>query len=438
MKQILLIFIGIILSGCGVVYQPSSVIVAASENIHLVQLTPKTVLEANRSPYRPQSWPVGLTSIKEIKAGDPIIDKFTEPALDPQLLSGSIKMRLPETLQPHVYIIGIGDVITLSTPVSNNLVEALNGLLASQNTRQEYMVQEDGAISIPELGRVIVGGLTPEEAEDALYQKLVAVGISPTLSIEVTGFNSQKVSIIGNVASPGTEPIGLQPLFLDQAIYNKGGIKINNAIFVVIRLYRNGAIYQISGPELYNQNGSNRLLLKDGDTIVVDTTDEYESILGLHQQARKNKLREFEVYSRGKAYQTQSVTSKLEFGSIQREYIYVIGEVQRQSRFVLPFESIAVLADALLESGGGLLSLSGNPNQIYVLRGARKLKDFTSITALHLDASNAANFLLATHLELRPKDVIFVGTQPITNWNRVISQIIPSLSLADMNIPTIN
>ena len=80
----------------------------------------------------------------------------------------------------------------------------------------------------------------------------------------------------------------------------------------------------------------------------------------------------------------------------------------------------------------------GNPKQIYVIRGARKLKDFTSIKALHLDASNAANFLLATHLELRPKDVIFVGSQPVTNWNRVINQIIPSLGLSDMNIPTIN
>ena len=62
-------------------------------------------------------------------------------------------------------------------------------------------------------------------------------------------------------------------------------------------------------------------------------------------------------------------------------------------------------------------------------------KNFESITAYHLDVTNAANFLLATRLELRPKDVIFVGTQPITNWNRIISQITPSLGLSNLNVP---
>jgi polysaccharide export outer membrane protein len=81
--------------------------------------------------------------------------------------------------------------------------------------------------------------------------------------------------------------------------------------------------------------------------------------------------------------------------------------------------------------------LTGNPKHIYVLRAAADLKNFAPITALHLDAKNTANFLLATRLELRPKDVIFVGTQPITNWNRMIKQIIPSLGLPNINIPAI-
>jgi polysaccharide biosynthesis/export protein len=82
--------------------------------------------------------------------------------------------------------------------------------------------------------------------------------------------------------------------------------------------------------------------------------------------------------------------------------------------------------------------LTGNPKQIYVIRGGADLKKLAPITALHLDAKNAANFLLATRLELRPKDVVFVGTQSITNWNRMINQIIPSLGLPNINVPTIN
>ena len=176
-------------------------------------------------------------------------------------------------------------------------------------------------------------------------------------------------------------------------------------------------------------------MLKDGDTIVVDVTDEYDRILGLRQEARANRLEELEIQTRIKANNARTILSKMEYGSIAREYVYVIGEVLQQSRYTLPFEHKAVLADALLESGGGVSSLTGNPKQIYVLRGAADLKNFAPITALHLDATNAANFLLATRLELRPKDVVFVGTQPITNWNRMIKQIIPSLGLPNINIP---
>ena len=127
---------------------------------------------------------------------------------------------------------------------------------------------------------------------------------------------------------------------------------------------------------------------------------------------------------------SRSVQIKLQYGAIPREYVYIIGEVGSQSRFTLPFEDKAVLADAILESGG-ISSLFGNPKQIYLLRGGDDQMNSKSIVAMHLDASNVANFLLATRLELRPKDVVFVGTQPITNWNRIIQQIIPSLQISN-------
>ena len=426
-----------IITGCGIVYDTYSLSDDPSNNIRVIKLTPETVLEANSSPFKPQDWPEVFSSrIKDNKVYRNKV--LSDPALDPKRLSGVIEWRLPTKAQPKPYKIGIGDVITLSTPMNEDLIGVLNGVLASQNRRQSYTVQDNGSISITDIGRVIIGGLTLEEAEDAIYRQFVDVGIAPSFSIEVAEFNSQKVSVTGNVISPGMISIALQPLYLDQAIYSKGGINTGDASYVIIRLYRKGSIYQMSGPELYNMNESNKILLEDGDRIVVDMTEEYENVLGLRQEARARLLGEIELETEAKANEAGSVLSRINYGSIPRQYIYIIGEVYKQSRFALPFESRAVLADALLESGGGLLSSSGNPKQIYVIRGARKLKDFTSIKALHLDASNAANFLLATHLELRPKDVIFVGSQPVTNWNRVINQIIPSLGLSDMNIPTIN
>ncbi len=51
------------------------------------------------------------------------------------------------------------------------------------------------------------------------------------------------------------------------------------------------------------------------------------------------------------------------------------------------------------------------------------------MTAWHLDASNAVNFVIATRFELRPSDIVFVSQQPVTRWNRAIAQILPTLGL---------
>ena len=433
MKRAILVFIALTLTGCGIAYQPTSVRDDASANIHVVHLTPETILEANSSPYTPQSWPESFEAFPDLK--NESNDNLRDPIFDPQRLNGVIEWRMPE-LKPQTYMIGVGDVLTLNMQLKESLGDVLSGVIASQSSQRGYRVQDDGAVSIPDIGRVVIGGLTLHEAESAVYQRLLAAGVPPSFNIEITEFNSQEVSVSGSIKSPGVLPITLQPLYMDEAIYESGGFAISDASFIIVRLYRNGSIYQIFGPELYNQSSANRILLKDGDTIIVDVTDEYDRILGLRERAEARSLGRLETQTRIKANNASSLLSRMQYGSIPREYVYIIGEVFQQSRYTLPFEHKAFLADALLESSGGVSSLTGNPKQIYVLRGAADLKNFAPITAMHLDTTNAANFLLATRLELRPKDVVFVGTQPITNWNRMLQQILPSLGLPNINIPT--
>lgn len=432
-KSILLACIVLTLTKCGVAYQSSKVLDDGSGNIRVVRLTPETVLEANRSPYTPQRLPAIFSNIDKVDGQVNGHSSTQRTVHYPAHQSGVIETRLPTPSQPQPYAIGISDVVVLSTPEAGSVVEAPKGLQASQNRRRKYTVQDDGAVSIPEIGRIVIGALTLQEAEDAITQQLVEAGAAPLFSIEVAEFNSQRVSVLGAVVSPGIEPLALQPLYLDQAISRRGGIAINDASFVVIRLHRNGSMYQISVTELYNQDNLLKILLRDGDRVVVEMTDEYNNLLGLRQQVNAKALIDINNDMSARVNAAKSVQSQLEYGAIAREYVYIIGEVEAQSRFTLPFENTAVLADALLESGG-ISSLSGSPKQIYVLRGPSNTTNLKSITALHLDATNAANFLLATRLELRPGDVVFVGTQPITNWNRVVGQMIPSLVLANAAI----
>ena len=60
------------------------------------------------------------------------------------------------------------------------------------------------------------------------------------------------------------------------------------------------------------------------------------------------------------------------------------------------------------------------------------------LTAYHLDAENVVNMVAATRMEIQPNDVIFVAEQPITAWNRVISQILPQIFLQAANIANNN
>ena len=418
------------LNGCDVMYHSSEVQDDGTSKIRVVKITPETIIEANSSPYEPLKLPEIFSAINESDDQFKDFSALSGQALKSEKYFDVIYNGFPEPSQPQPYFIGVGDVIMMIMPEVTNLVDALDGLLASQNRQHRYTVQDDGAVSIPDIGRIVIAGLTLQEAEDAVFRQLVDKGLTASFSMEVAEYNSQRVSVVGAVVSPGIEPIALQPLYLDEIISLRGGFTISDTSFILIYLYRDGSIYKLTDAELYNQDSLFKFLLKNGDRVVVKTTEEYDNLLGLRQTARHNIILENELNMEARANASKSVQLKLQYGAIPREYIYIIGEVGSQTRFTLPFEDKAVLADALLTSGG-VLPMSGNPKQIYLLRGSFDNRDTTSITAMHLDATNAANFLLATRLELRPKDVVFVGTQPITNWNRMIKQILPSLQLSN-------
>ena len=92
MKRIILIFTALTLTGCGIVYQPTSVRDDDSANVHIIHLTPETVLEANSSPYTPQSLPDGLLLDENLNENN---DIFLEQIFDPQVLNGVIEWRMP-------------------------------------------------------------------------------------------------------------------------------------------------------------------------------------------------------------------------------------------------------------------------------------------------------------------------------------------------------
>ncbi|WP_417718665.1 polysaccharide biosynthesis/export family protein [Salipiger sp.] len=429
-------------TGCGAIYHSPSVnpLKDGDTKVRVVKLTPESVLVANRSTYRPKQLPAVFFQTAGMGSGLRGAGATPSPVFDQTFKPNALESRIPPAVPQGPYRIGVGDVVLLATPQVGSTVEQLTGLLAASNSRQGYTVQDDGSIAIPNVGRVQVSGMTLEEAEDRLFQRLVENQIDPTFSLEIAEFNSKKVSIGGAVARPAVAPVTLTPLYLDEALAAAGGITVEDQDYASIRIYRDGTLYQIPLKDFYSSRSLPKIQLVDGDSVFVDT--EYELDLAqayfeeqiriseFRQTARIAALNELnsEVNIRRGALSEErdNYMTRLELDSVDRDYVYLAGEVKAQARYPLPFGKTATLADALY-SNGGVLTQTGDVREIYVLRGSADPREFSAVTALQLDGRDASNFMLATRLELRPNDVIFVAEQPVTRWGRVIQQITPSL-----------
>ncbi|TMV05725.1 sugar transporter [Ruegeria sediminis] len=404
-------------------------------------LTAETVLAANRSSYVPKQLPEAFFASAGTSGGFNMPSTAIEPAFLPETRPGRLETRVPPEAVRDAYRIGIEDKLLLATPSAATSVEQLSGLLAAENRRQGYTVQDDGAISIPDVGRVVVAGKTLEEAENSVFNKLVEAGINPAFSLEIAEFNSQRVTVGGAVQNATVVPLTLTPLRLNQAINAAGGFDLADQDYASVRIYRDGTLYQIPVTEYFKKGELQNVVLQNGDSVFVDTEFELDKaseyfaqqiqLNTFRQTARKNALDELELevdLRRSELEeQRENFSDRLAVDAVERDYAYLVGEVFKQARYPLPFERRATLADALYSESSGFHSRTGNPRQIYILRGNENPNEFSGVTAWNLDATNAANFILATRMELRPNDVIFIAEQPITKWNRVLTQLAPNL-----------
>lgn len=430
------------LTACGSAYIPQDVRQSGADSaVRVVPLTNQSVLIANReTPYTPRQLPAAFNQTAGVGAGIVGAGALPESPLQPEQRPTNLPLRVPPPVQQGPYVIGVGDTLVLATRQGGNTVEELSGLLAAQNRRQGYLVQDDGTITIPDVGRISVGGLNLADAEAEVFRRLVENQIDPSFSLEVAEFRSQRVSIGGAVRNPAIVPISLNPLTLNEAITQAGGLTTNDPDYAIIRLFRDGSLYQIPLRDFYGDEDLQRLRLVDGDSVFVDTAYELDRaqayfeqqirVMELRQASRSQALNQLEsevALRRAELDERrQNFRDRLELGAVERDYVYLAGEVGEQSRFPLPYGQTASLADALFE-GRGLQAITANPAQIYVLRASNDAREFGAVTAWHLDGSNAVNVTLATRMELRPNDIIFVAAQPITRWNRVVQQIVPSL-----------
>lgn len=426
-----------ILSGCGVAYV-SAQVPTTDPNVTVTPLTAQSVAIANQETRAPAQLPAAFSQTAGAPTSLRGAGVMPTPSVTEQPTPQTVVARLPPDVSPGPYRMGVGDVVLLATRSSAGSIEELSGLLAAQNSRQGYTIQDDGAIAVPKVGRIMLEGQTLEEAEAHVFQRLVESRIDPTFSLEIAEFNSKRVAVGGAVSVPTNVPISLTPLYLDAAITLAGGIATPDVAFTTIRIYRQNTLYQIPLAEYLRLPALQKTRLSAGDSIYVDTQRDFEraqvyfeeqiALAQFQQNARTQALaalsaevalRRAELDERRRNFQEREALD-----AVPRAHVYLTGEVGTAGRYPLPFGRQATLADALF-SAGGFAAETGNPRQIYVLRSADS--DLAAVTAWHLDGSKITNMVLATRMNLLPNDIVFVAEQPVTRWNRVVQQIVPSL-----------
>lgn len=440
MVRILLGLTMFLVVGCDAIYSAPQVLkgATAGQDVHVKTITPQSLLVANNTPFKPRQLPAAFYATSGGPGALGSLGALPSPPLDPNGDPVRPTMNLPPELPSGTYRIGVGDALSLATRASASLRD-ISGITA-ENLRQIYSVQDDGTIGIPDAGRVAVAGMTIDEAESAVFQALVRANIDPSLSLEVADYRSQQVAVGGAVHNAAVILITQKPLTLVEAMSSVGGITATDRKYSAIRIYRDGIIYQVPLAEYDRRSELQRLRLTGSDSVFVDEAYDYDraqayftqqiQLIGLRRAARADALNALNAavqIRRTALMEAQgNFRAQEEFGAVRRDHVYLAGEVSRQSRLAMPFGNGLSLADALFGEGG-YDQITGDSSQIYVLRGTPNASD--KVTAWHLDATSAANFVLATRFELRPSDVVFVSQQPVTRWNRAIAQMLPTLSL---------
>jgi polysaccharide export outer membrane protein len=242
------------------------------------------------------------------------------------------------------------------------------------------MVQDDGMLYYPYVGNVPVQGKTANEVRDLLTQGLSKYFKKVKLDVRVLSFQSHRAAVVGQVKMPGIQAMTETPLTITEAISRAGGVT-EDADTSNVTLARDGKLYKIDVMRLYEKGGAEQnLLLKDGDVLNVSDRKDNE--------------------------------------------VFVMGEVGKQQALQINKGKLT-LAQALAKAYGVDFNTS-RAEEVYVIRTGELKTGELKPEIFQLDAKSPDALILADQFHLQAHDTVFVSTAGVTQWSRVLNQILPS------------
>lgn len=325
---------------------------------------------------RTESAPVDdLVDIEPITLG---LINAQRPAPDAERLE-ALSEEQRDAIEGYDYRIGKGDVLSIIVYDHPELTIPSGSERSAEEAGNT--VHQDGTIYYPFIGRIEVVGRTVMEVRDEIARRLEPFIAEPQVEVKIAAFNSREVQVTGEVNEPARLPITNVPMTVLDAISLTGGLGPQANWHDVI-LLRDGERRTLSLYDMLNEGElSQDLLLQDGDVLHVP-----------------------------------------DIGSQQ---VFVMGEVGEPQ--ALPMGRSPMSLTEALSRAGSFDEAQADASGIFVFRRQPERSDKLA-TVYQLDARNAAAMVLGTEFRLEPTDVVYVTTTPLGRWNRVINQLLPTVT----------
>lgn len=137
-------------------------------------------------------------------------------------------------------------------------------------------VSQSGKITIPLVGPLSVAGVTARDAEVLIATQLITGHYlkQPQVLISVTDYQSQKVSVMGQVAKPGQYVLTKSQRVLD-VLAQAGGVSNDAAADDATLMNKDGRSSIIDLRKLFAGDLTANVVLHDGDTLVIPRSPQF-------------------------------------------------------------------------------------------------------------------------------------------------------------------